>query len=114
MGQLNVANCVAVVDGKGGFTVTVPGRTLKCKAGSAQDATKWVELIRGEDPSQGQVLIGGEDNGVSTSAAVNSRGATGGSTAPSSKLQYKPETHQKLAENITLFRSESTSGNLFK
>ena len=121
-GQLLIADCLVTVSENGlGFAVTVPGRTMRCKCGTKEEAAKWVAVLRGlKDPNNMPVTQGEE--GESKDSGRGGGGGGGGGTkkkstkATKSKIEFGDEEAEVLDEksSTTLIKSTSVSGNVLK
>ena len=126
-GQLLIADClVTVQEGGLGFAVTVPGRTMRCKCATKQDAAKWIAVLRGEkEPNNVAVEEGGPPlpsrNGSGETKSGGSGGSGGGGGGNKKKntkpaLVFGDEEQEVLDEksSTTLIKSTSTTGNVLK
>jgi hypothetical protein len=114
-GSMGVANCIVTVDrttGLTGFAVTVPGRTMYCKAASVAEGKRWTDALSGGSfvhPSSragGAGGLGGAGGGAAPARAA-SRAASGG-------IEWEDGVAQMLAEGVTIIKSKTVSGNIHK
>ena len=104
-GSMGVANCIVTVDrstGLTGFAVTVPGRTMYCKAASVAEGKRWTDALSGGSFVHPSSRAGGAGGG-----AAPSRAASGG-------IEWEDGVAQMLADGVTIIKSKTVSGNIHK
>ena len=119
-GQLLIADCLVTVSENGlGFAVTVPGRTMRCKCGTKEEAAKWVAVLRGlKEPNNMPVTQGEEGESKDSGRGGGGGGGTKkkSTKATKSKIEFGDEEAEVLDEksSTTLIKSTSVSGNVLK